>query len=78
MATVPLLAVLAAAPASAAPRTCISSASVPEPFLGTRARLRLRSAPRGVAYALRRRPSKYKVANLARAAHLPPLSSPLP
>jgi len=60
MATVPPLAVLAAAPASAAPRVCISGASVPEPFLGTRARLRLRSAPRGVAYALRRRPSKYK------------------
>ncbi|PAN23441.1 hypothetical protein PAHAL_4G091300 [Panicum hallii] len=60
MATVLPLAVLAAAPASAAPRTCISSASVPEPFLGTLARLRLRSAPRGVACALRRRPSKYK------------------
>ena len=70
MTTVPLLAVLAAAPASAAPRTCISSASVPEPFLGTRARLRLRIAPRGVACALRRRPSKYKVANVASRALL--------
>ncbi|OEL18798.1 Protein OVEREXPRESSOR OF CATIONIC PEROXIDASE 3 [Dichanthelium oligosanthes] len=60
MATVLPLAVLAAASASAAPGTCISGAPVPAPFLGTPVRLRLRSPPRGVACALRRRPSKYK------------------
>ncbi|TKW22543.1 hypothetical protein SEVIR_4G235700v4 [Setaria viridis] len=60
MATVLPLAVLAAASAPAAPRTCISVAPVPTPLLGTRVGLLLRSPPRGVACALRRRPSKYK------------------
>jgi hypothetical protein len=56
---------LAAASASAAPRTCISGGLVPVPFLGTRMRLRVHSPPRGVACALRRRPSKYKVTSVA-------------
>ncbi|WVZ79512.1 hypothetical protein U9M48_027083 [Paspalum notatum var. saurae] len=60
MATVLPVAVLAAASASAAPGTWISGASVTAPFLGTRIRLPLHSTPRGVACALRRRPSKYK------------------
>ncbi|KAF8687685.1 hypothetical protein HU200_042607 [Digitaria exilis] len=60
MATVRPLAVLAAASATATPSTCISGAPVAAPFLGTRVCLRLRSPPRGVACALRRRPSKYK------------------
>ncbi|XP_062229161.1 protein OVEREXPRESSOR OF CATIONIC PEROXIDASE 3-like [Phragmites australis] len=60
MATVLPLAVPAAA--SAAPRACISCVPGPAPFLGTRTLLRLRpfGAPRGVACALRRRPSKYR------------------
>lgn len=64
MATVMPLAVLAAASATATPRTCISGAPVATPFLGNRVCLRLRSPPRGVACALRRRPSKYKVTNI--------------
>lgn len=51
---------LAAASASATPRTCISGGPVPARFLGTRMRLRIHIPPRGVACALRRRPTKYK------------------
>ena len=66
MATVlPLAAASASASTSAAPRTCISGGLVPAPFLGARVRLRIHSPPRGVACALRRRPSKYKVTSLA-------------
>ncbi|KAL6602946.1 hypothetical protein ACP70R_043307 [Stipagrostis hirtigluma subsp. patula] len=62
MATVLPLAVPAAAAASAATWTCVSGAPSPVSFPGkpTGLRLRLRSAPRGVACGLRRRPSKYK------------------
>ncbi|GJN38757.1 hypothetical protein PR202_gb27826 [Eleusine coracana subsp. coracana] len=53
---------LAMSAALAAPRTSVSGAPSPAPFLGTRAymSLRLRGSPRAVACALRRRPTKYK------------------
>jgi hypothetical protein len=59
MATMLPLAMLAA---SAAPGTCISGAPGPAPFLGICAHLSLRlpGSLRGVACALRRRPTKYK------------------
>jgi hypothetical protein len=53
---------LAVPAASAAPGTCISGAPAPAPLLGTRAHLSLGlpGTPRGVACALRRRPTEYR------------------